>query len=190
MGKGRFNAFLIHARNGGPRRKRIDAIAEGPIARTRPNFVEQKPQAWHLTFRLKEKTVAMKTRLWLVPFVGAAALSTGCIVRERVYVPPPQPPPPVVVQQPAPPPVVVQPGQPPPPVTVVEPAPPPPQTEVIVAAPGPGFVWNRGYWDWNGAAWVWFPGVWVRPPWHGAVWLGGRWDHRHGRAVWVRAGWR
>src|SRR5438034_3412584 len=28
-------------------------------------------------------------------------------------------------------------------------------------APGPGYVWTRGYWRWTGADYVWVPGSWV-----------------------------
>lgn len=47
---------------------------------------------------------------------------------------------------------------------VTAPSPPPPQTEVIVPAPGPQYVWVRGHWRWDGVAWVWIRGHWVLQP--------------------------
>ena len=55
-------------------------------------------------------------------------------------------------------------------------APPPPQTEVVVASPGPGYVWVDGDWTWNGVGWVWIGGRWVLPPYPHAIWIGPRWD--------------
>jgi len=59
---------------------------------------------------------------------------------------------------------------------VVRYGPPPPRYGVVGVAPGPGFVWTDGYWDWRGSNWFWVSGRWVRPP--------------HARAVWVRPEWR
>ncbi len=60
--------------------------------------------------------------------------------------------------------------------------PPPPQTEVYIAAPGPGFFWIAGYWAWLGGRYVWIRGRWEahRPGWR---WAPHSW-YRHGR------GWR
>lgn len=60
--------------------------------------------------------------------------------------------------------------------------PPEPQSEVIIAAPGPGFFWIAGYWAWLGGRHVWIRGHWQahRPGWR---WVPHRW-YRHGR------GWR
>src|SRR5262245_55632880 len=50
-------------------------------------------------------------------------------------------------------------------------------------APGPGYVWTDGYWDWRGRDWHWMSGSWVRPPRPRAVWVTPRWyqDGRHWR---------
>jgi len=40
---------------------------------------------------------------------------------------------------------------------------PPPQYEVVPERPGPDYIWNEGYWSWQGA-WVWVPGRWVLAP--------------------------
>ncbi|MDB6058025.1 MAG: 17 kDa surface antigen [Verrucomicrobiales bacterium] len=76
------------------------------------------------------------------------------------------------------------------PEPVVTAAPPPaPQQEVIVASPGPGYVWVGGEWVWRGR-WVWAPGHWVSGPRPGAVWVGGVWVHG-GRGWYHRGGhWR
>ena len=58
---------------------------------------------------------------------------------------------------------------------VVEQPPPPPPAETILVAPGPGYVWIGGEWQWRGR-WVWISGGWVRPPYPHAVWVRGRWD--------------
>ena len=70
---------------------------------------------------------------------------------------------------------------------VVQQAPPPPPTETVVAAPGPGYVWVSGEYQWNGFAWVWIGGHWSYPPLPHVVWVAGRdwhdrygWHHEHG----------
>lgn len=57
------------------------------------------------------------------------------------------------------------------PVMVAPPAPPP---EVIGVAPGPGFIWIGGFWNWVGNRHVWIGGHWEsnRP---GYVWSPHRW---------------
>ncbi len=57
--------------------------------------------------------------------------------------------------------------------------PPPLRAEVILASPGPGFVWVPGYWDWAGASYVWVAGAWVRPPFLHARWESPRWRRHH-----------
>ena len=70
-------------------------------------------------------------------------------------------------------------------------APPAPQMEVIAVAPGPGFFWIGGYWNWVGSRHVWTGGHWEahRPGYHwtphqwhrdGSGWRAapGRWDRR------------
>jgi len=61
--------------------------------------------------------------------------------------------------------------------TVVQGTPPPaPQTDVIVGAPGPDYVWVDGEWTWGGVRWVWTPGRWVYHP-GGGIWVRGYWYH-------------
>ena len=52
------------------------------------------------------------------------------------------------------------------------PPPPPGAYGVIGVAPGPGYAWVSGYWDWRGGNYFWVRGAWVRPPRRGAVWIG------------------
>jgi len=73
------------------------------------------------------------------------------------------------------------------PAVVVQP--PPVRVEVVPGAPGPGYVWVNGYWNWNGA-WVWVPGRYVFPPRPHLVWVPGVWIHeRHGWR-WHHGHWR
>jgi hypothetical protein len=72
-------------------------------------------------------------------------------------------------------------------------APPPPiREEVVVARPGPDFVWVRGRWDWVGGArgYVWLPGAWVRPPHVRALWIEPHYEFRRGRHYFVRGYWK
>lgn len=65
---------------------------------------------------------------------------------------------------------------PPPPTVVVNSDEPPPQPmEPVYAAPGPGYVWINGQWQWNGVGWVWVGGRWAYPPWPNAIWIHGYW---------------
>ena len=58
---------------------------------------------------------------------------------------------------------------------VVQQAPPPPPTEtIVVASPGPGYIWVGGEWVWNGR-WFWRAGYWGYPPYSSAIWVGGGW---------------
>ena len=70
---------------------------------------------------------------------------------------------------------------------VVQQAPPPPPSEMVIASPGPGYVWISGEYQWNGFAWFWTGGHWSYPPQPQVVWIGGRdwhdrygWHHEHG----------
>jgi len=60
-------------------------------------------------------------------------------------------------------------------VVVVNDAPPAPLGEtIVVAAPGPDYVWVRGDWVWNGR-WVWVGGHWACPPHPHGEWIPGYW---------------
>jgi hypothetical protein len=69
-------------------------------------------------------------------------------------------------------------------------APPPaPVVGVVGYAPGPGYVWIDGFWDWRGH-YVWVPGYWGRPPHPRAVWVPGRAFYERGRYHYRRGHWR
>ena len=68
--------------------------------------------------------------------------------------------------------------------------PPPPRSGVMGYAPGHGYVWCDGYWDWRGGRWYWMNGQWQRPPRARAVWVAGYWG-QHGRGYRFHRGhWR
>jgi len=75
--------------------------------------------------------------------------------------------------------------------TVVRIGPPPSiRHEVIVAAPGPRYVWVPGYYRYRHHAYVWVPGRYAIPPHHYTVWVPGRWVPRSGGYVWIQGYWR
>ena len=67
--------------------------------------------------------------------------------------------------------------------------PPPPAVGVVGYAPGPGYVWVDGFWDWRGR-YVWVPGYWGRRPHPHAIWVPGRAHYEHGRYSYRRGHWR
>ena len=73
---------------------------------------------------------------------------------------------------------------------VVRFGPPPPRREIVVARPGPRYVWIPGSYAWRGRNYVWVNGYWTLPPRPHAVWVPGRWVARHGGHVWVAGYWR
>jgi outer membrane lipoprotein SlyB len=74
------------------------------------------------------------------------------------------------------------------PTVVIQQAPPAPPVEtVVVASPGPDYIWLGGEYSWNGIGWVWVGGHWGHRPYGHAVWVGGRswhdgrgWHNEHG----------
>ncbi len=64
------------------------------------------------------------------------------------------------------------------------------QAEAIGVAPGPGYVFVRGYWEWGGAAYRWVPGRWEARPHPRARWEEGRWRRARGGWYWVPGRWR
>jgi WXXGXW repeat (2 copies) len=48
-------------------------------------------------------------------------------------------------------------------------APPVPVVEAVPPPPAPGYVWQPGYWSWNGVQYVWVPGAYVVAPFVHAV---------------------
>ena len=70
-------------------------------------------------------------------------------------------------------------------------APPPPvRVESFGPSPGPGYVYLKGYWGYNGGRYNWVPGRWDRPPAGRRHWEDGRWE-KHGNRYEYREGrWR
>jgi len=58
---------------------------------------------------------------------------------------------------------------------VVTRTPPVVRVETQTVAPGPGYVWTKGYWRWTGTTYVWVPGSWIVRPRPAAVWVEGHW---------------
>ena len=74
--------------------------------------------------------------------------------------------------------------------TYYAPPPPPPRAGFYGHAPGPGYVWIDGFWDWRARSYAWAPGYWSRPPRPHAIWVPGRADYNHGRYSYRRGHWR
>jgi hypothetical protein len=70
--------------------------------------------------------------------------------------------------------------------------PPPVRDDVVIAQPGPGFVWIGGYWDWDVAhrTYAWRAGRWERPPHGGAVWEASHYEFRQGHHYFRTGHWR
>jgi hypothetical protein len=59
-------------------------------------------------------------------------------------------------------------------------APPAAQPEVVVARPGPDYLWVPGYWTWRDSRYEWMAGHWEVPPHSGAVWVPPHWEPESG----------
>jgi len=68
--------------------------------------------------------------------------------------------------------------------------PPAPVYEARAVAPGPGFVWVPGYYQYAPRGYVWVPGRWERPPRANAVWVPARWVHERRGWYVVEGHWR
>lgn len=79
----------------------------------------------------------------------------------------------------------------PPPNALFVPGPPPAvQAEFIGPAPGPDFVWIRGYHVWNGHGYHWQAGRWERRPRAHATWVDGKWNHTSKGWYWRDGHWK
>ncbi len=56
-------------------------------------------------------------------------------------------------------------------------------------APGDGYLWTPGYWDYGPAGYYWVPGVWVTPPRVGVLWTPGYWGFAGGFYGWHAGYW-
>ncbi|HVR03192.1 MAG TPA: hypothetical protein VMT47_13735, partial [Polyangia bacterium] len=128
--------------------------------------------------------------LFLALVVPLAAFAGGCVVRAApapVYYsndPNYAPPPPAYAPPPAAAPAVELDATVYPTV-----APPPPVAEYRPPAPGYGYLWVDGYWDWNGYDWAWSNGYW-QPDRPGFLFIGPRYVYEGGRPVYYRGYWQ
>ena len=67
-------------------------------------------------------------------------------------------------------------------------APPPPRVESMPPAPGEGYVWAPGYWNWSGNQYVWSEGRYVQGR-RGEHWVPDRWNEHEGRYRFERGHW-
>jgi hypothetical protein len=68
--------------------------------------------------------------------------------------------------------------------------PPAPIAERRVIAPGPGYVWQPGFYRWEGRRYTWVAGRWDRPPRAHARWVPAHWAHDHRGWYLVQGSWR
>ena len=66
---------------------------------------------------------------------------------------------------------------------------PEPIPEYRPAAPGYGYTWVDGYWDWSGYDWSWSSGYWV-PERVGFLYIAPRYVYVDGRPVYYRGYWQ
>lgn len=55
--------------------------------------------------------------------------------------------------------------------------------------PGPGYIWEPGYWAYGDDGYYWVPGIWVLPPGAGLLWTPGYWGFSNGLYVWNAGYW-
>ena len=60
----------------------------------------------------------------------------------------------------------------------------------VVPAPGPGYLWVPGYWEWTNRGWVWVAGRWVVPPHPQAIWVAPGWVQGPQGWYWQQGYWR
>lgn len=68
--------------------------------------------------------------------------------------------------------------------------PPPVVVESRGVAPGPGYVWQPGFYRWDGRAYVWSAGRYERAPRARAVWVPGHWQRDRRGWYFVEGHWR
>jgi hypothetical protein len=71
---------------------------------------------------------------------------------------------------------------------IVSVAPPAPRVERVPTYERRGYVWEQGYWRWNGRRHVWVAGHWERSR-RGHVYVAPRWEERDGRWVYHSRRW-
>jgi hypothetical protein len=55
--------------------------------------------------------------------------------------------------------------------------------------PGPGYIWEPGYWAYRDNGYYWVPGIWVLPPRAGLLWTPGYWGFSNGVYLWNAGYW-
>jgi len=68
--------------------------------------------------------------------------------------------------------------------------PPPVRAEIVGVAPGPGYVWVPGYYNYSGRDYVWVGGRWDRPPRARARWVPAHWERDGHGYYFVDGHWR
>jgi hypothetical protein len=68
--------------------------------------------------------------------------------------------------------------------------PAPPTVQAVVPAPGPGYFWVPGYWEWTSRGWVWVAGHWAVRPYPQAVWVAPGWVQGPQGWYWQQGYWR
>jgi hypothetical protein len=117
----------------------------------------------------------MNRVIWLVSALGlgVALVAAGCYVRAE------GPGPAYADSAPAPNDATLYPSTPP----------PDPIPEYQPPAPGYGYGWINGYWDWTGYDWTWDAGYWA-PQEGGYLFVGPRFVFLDGRPVFYRSYWQ
>jgi hypothetical protein len=69
-------------------------------------------------------------------------------------------------------------------------SPPPVVVERAGIAPGPGYVWQPGYYRWAGREYIWVPGHYAAVPRPHARWVPGHWQRDRGGWYFVAGHWR
>jgi hypothetical protein len=68
-------------------------------------------------------------------------------------------------------------------------APPPIAVFDQPPAPGDGYIWTPGYYQYGDYGYYWVPGHWVTPPSEGVLWTPGYWANERGRYQWHEGYW-
>jgi hypothetical protein len=68
--------------------------------------------------------------------------------------------------------------------------PPPLRAEAVIRAPGPGYVWVPGYYQYTGAGYVWVGGRYERPPRGRGRWVAAHWQRDRRGWYFVEGRWR
>jgi WXXGXW repeat (2 copies) len=74
-------------------------------------------------------------------------------------------------------------------VVYVRSAPAPEAAEVVAVAPGPGYFYARGHWEWNGSRYVWKQSRYIHRPHAHAAWVEGHWQSSQHGWYWEQGHW-